>query len=157
MARLGGITFLLLVVLSAAAPLASEWTCSPGVIPHSNVTAERPCHGGNGTVCPYTCDPGYWPVGRHVCQYYQAGGTVWIDRQFFGGRCDRLCDGQAQSCKAPAVPVRFNGTDESGPCLEVENSVFLADYRMAWLCHSCLALAILEHAEKMLIFSTLLL
>ena len=51
--------------------------CATGkLIPHSNRTVAAPCVGGTGEECHYTCDEGFLPIGRHVCQTYSQGGTV---------------------------------------------------------------------------------
>ena len=55
--------------------------CDDAVIPHSNRTAEFPCkdyfgpNPSQGTECLFKCDPGYMPIGRHVCQWHD---TDWV-------------------------------------------------------------------------------
>ena len=57
-------------------PPLSGSLCDDAVIPHSNRTAEFPCKDYNGpgpyqgTECFFKCDPGYMPIGRHVCQWH---------------------------------------------------------------------------------------
>lgn len=105
-----------------ARPAVAAEGCKAGLtIPHSNRGPSRPCSGGIGDECSFTCDQGYIPVGRHFCQDYREGGTVFIDHAFYGGRCDRLCPASSSPCKDGAVPMRVNATDNAGnPCLATQ-------------------------------------
>eukprot|EP00927_Polykrikos_kofoidii_P053890 TRINITY_DN48413_c0_g1_i1.p1 TRINITY_DN48413_c0_g1~~TRINITY_DN48413_c0_g1_i1.p1 ORF type:complete len:640 (-),score=54.90 TRINITY_DN48413_c0_g1_i1:72-1952(-) len=88
-----------------------------GTIPNSDRDAANPCRGVDGTECPYVCNSGYVAIGRHVCQNYETrSGVQVIQNQFFGGRCERLCDGSTE-CPNGEVPVRWNSSDADGPCL----------------------------------------
>ena len=50
--------------------------CDPQVIENSNRTAAAPCmdklslYPVEGTECFFQCNPGYLPIGRHVCQWH---------------------------------------------------------------------------------------
>lgn len=91
--------------------------CSKGVtIPHSDRNKNNPCTGNTGSVCKYTCNNGFFPIGKHVCQYYKANGKVYIDNSFYGGRCERYCSKNPNTCPSGQIPIRMNSTDESGPC-----------------------------------------
>jgi cyclophilin family peptidyl-prolyl cis-trans isomerase len=104
-------------------PLGNS-SCSSSVVAHSDRDTTHPCTGGLGTTCDYTCEAGWIPIGKHVCQNYTGGGKVFIRNSFFGGRCDRLCtttpDGatpMVQHCPMKQPPIRTNSTDRTGPCL----------------------------------------
>ena len=97
--------------------LGSDVWCSNGTILHSNrSTTDAACEGQLGAECGYGCDLGYLAIGRHVCQSYAQGGMVFLDRQWFGGRCKRLCAATARPCAAGLVPSRINSSDAAGPC-----------------------------------------
>ena len=97
--------------------LASEVPCTgDGTIAHSNRAAgSNACVGLLGAECAYSCNAGYFRIGRHVCQSYAQGGQVFLDRQWFGGRCERLCTASASPCPTGLVPTRVNSTDAGGP------------------------------------------
>ena len=83
---------LLLFLGSAAARSVAgpDTACAPGYIPHSNVSEAHssPCTGGEGTLCPFNCDPGFLAIGRHACQSYTThDGKAVLSNVFFGGRC----------------------------------------------------------------------
>ena len=102
-----------------AASESSASCLSGATILHSNRSAPgSACVGTIGVECSYRCDDGYLAIGRHVCQTYSQGGTVYIDQAFFGGRCDRLCPATAAPCPAGQVPSRVNSSDAAGPCLQ---------------------------------------
>ena len=85
---------------------------SGATIPHSNRSAPgSACVGTIGVECSYRCDEGYLAIGRHACQTYAQGDTVYIDQAYFGGRCDRLCPATAAPCPAGQVPSRVNSSD----------------------------------------------
>ena len=109
------------VPLSFAQPLNDEVeteTCTTGgVIEHSNRIGSAACVGSIGYQCSFSCDDGYLAVGRHVCQTYSQGEQTFLNRTFFGGRCERLCATTSFPCTAGLVPIRFNSSDASGPCL----------------------------------------
>ena len=70
-------------------PLTAEAEkCTGGRrIPHSNRNAStNQCNGADGDACAFKCDPGFWPVGTHVCQTYAVDGKVVINNTFFGGQ-----------------------------------------------------------------------
>lgn len=103
--------------------------CFSGTIPNSNVTLSA-CNGVLGDECFYECDPGFLKRGRHICQSYSAGQQVVLDRRFFGGSCNPLCNGTASRqerdnsqhppdthCGAGSFPTRFNSTPDDCPCL----------------------------------------
>eukprot|EP00927_Polykrikos_kofoidii_P040306 TRINITY_DN34489_c0_g1_i1.p1 TRINITY_DN34489_c0_g1~~TRINITY_DN34489_c0_g1_i1.p1 ORF type:complete len:594 (-),score=51.23 TRINITY_DN34489_c0_g1_i1:164-1945(-) len=93
-----------------------EVPCSPSVVPNSN-TVKTPCKGSIGTSCPFVCDKGFIPIGRHVCQSYTTKqGRRVLSNEFFGGRCERLCPATAEPCPAGTAPVRTNSSDSGGPC-----------------------------------------
>jgi hypothetical protein len=107
--------------------------CHSSVIAHSNRNASNPCTDDSnvpGTECEFTCDNGYVPVGRHVCQWHDGAfvhdTSTHVDRNnfsgtwdtnlaryaFWGGRCERLCSG-VQSCAAGQSPRRYaSSTDD---------------------------------------------
>ena len=91
---------------------ASSPSCTAGAtIAHSNITAAAPCVGAEGDECTFACDAGFVRVGRHACQSYTTkSGVAVLDREWFGGRCERLCPGSAAPCPAGTVPVRANDT-----------------------------------------------
>lgn len=98
-------------------PSTGATSCTGGLtIPHSNRDASNQCSGAHGDECAYVCDANYIQIGRHVCQHYEAGGTVFIDNAFYGGRCERLCAGAPSACTSGQQPVRRNSSDASGPC-----------------------------------------
>ena len=99
-----------------AAAGAGDGLCAPAALANSNRDALNPCSAeldddkrvglwaSTGTECTYTCDKGYIPIGRHVCQWHDVvktnattGEKEWdqsdIEHSFFGGRCQRLCSG----------------------------------------------------------------
>ena len=69
-------------------PPVSGSLCEDAVIPHSNRTAEFPCkdyYGPGpyqGTECFFKCDPGYMPIGRHVCQWHDPDWVRSNDKHF---------------------------------------------------------------------------
>ena len=69
-------------------PPVSGSLCDDAVIPHSNRTAEFPCkdyYGPGpyqGTECFFKCDPGYMPIGRHVCQWHDPDWVRSNDKHF---------------------------------------------------------------------------
>eukprot|EP01079_Euglenida_sp_SAG-EU17-18_P005245 gene5245-5301_t len=99
------------VWLALSPGLVAGFACSGGVVEHSNVTAPHACSGPAGTECPYECTPGFVAIGRHVCQSYttRKGDNV-VPPSFFGGRCQRLCEGQPSTCSfdGSLIPVRTN-------------------------------------------------
>eukprot|EP00927_Polykrikos_kofoidii_P040345 TRINITY_DN34509_c0_g1_i1.p1 TRINITY_DN34509_c0_g1~~TRINITY_DN34509_c0_g1_i1.p1 ORF type:complete len:548 (-),score=56.57 TRINITY_DN34509_c0_g1_i1:50-1693(-) len=102
----------------ARRPIADVQSCPAVTIANSNRSAaDSACVGLLGDQCYYKCDAGYLQIGRHVCQEYSAGGTTFINRTFFGGRCERLCALGTQSCNDGTVPVRIPAADTSGSCL----------------------------------------
>ena len=57
--------------------LKGDGLCPPAEIANSNRNWTSPCNGlkqqgwaPTGTECEYTCDEGYIPIGRHVCQWH---------------------------------------------------------------------------------------
>ena len=87
-----------------------SFTCSDGTVAHSNVThATTPCAGSSGDLCPFACDEGYLAIGQHACQSYTTmSGTSVLSKEFFGGRCERLCPGAPSTCPSGHTPVRIN-------------------------------------------------
>jgi hypothetical protein len=105
--------------------------CEPAEIPHSNRTGVNKCmdrlssYPAEGTECFYECEPGYIPLGRHVCQWHDldwiANNSLntdpkhdergWLSQRgvrykFFGGRCQKLCGNHAdQTCSGHASGV----------------------------------------------------
>ena len=95
---------------------AATFHCSQGTtIAHSDrAISVAACPSGNeGDECSYRCDPGFLPIGRHVCQNYSTMGVTVIDEAFFGGRCDKLCGANSSqwSCSGGLVPVRLNASE----------------------------------------------
>lgn len=90
-----------------------------GLIAHSNrSSAATACVGAMGQQCHFRCDAAYLAIGRHVCQSYSQGAQTFLNRTFFGGRCERLCPATSSPCHAGLVPTRFNSSDSIGPCLQ---------------------------------------
>ena len=111
---------MLAVVASAG---LSDATCPGTTIPgSSDRTASSPCPAGAlGTECPFQCDEGFLKIGRHVCQSYTtAKGQVVLDHAFFGGRCEKLCQGSPSTCPAGSVPIRYNTTSSTSSCFATE-------------------------------------
>ena len=52
--------------------------CAPGVVEHSDMSAEHPCVGSFGDVCEFVCEAGFTPIGTHSC------GPAGV---FAGGAC----------------------------------------------------------------------
>ena len=108
--------FLFLGSAAARSVAGPDTACAPGYIPHSNVSEAHssPCTGGEGTLCPFQCDPGFLAIGRHACQSYTTHeGKAVLSNVFFGGRCERLCPSSPQSCPiAGTVAVRSNTTTQ---------------------------------------------
>ena len=99
-----------------APPATPSASCVGGLqIAHSNRTERHPCSGVLGDACTFSCEEGYLAIGKHVCQTYEAGGRTFINRSFFGGRCERLCSSSPQ-CGADETAIRVNSTDSTGPC-----------------------------------------
>ena len=110
---------LVIMMMFAVAALGDEAPLPPTPAPCPAATiprSEAACAAGpHGAECHYSCEPGYIPVGRHVCQSYTTKeGTSPVSNVFFGGRCVRLCENK--DC-AFAAAVRTNSTDAHGPCL----------------------------------------
>eukprot|EP01051_Picozoa_sp_SAG22_P002816 SAG22_NODE_129_length_18679_cov_40.656028_15_plen_620_part_00 len=91
------------------------FNCTSGITiansDRATAAASCPSPAAAGTECAYACDPGYLPIGRHVCQNYSTMGMAVIDQAFFGGRCEKLCGGAvAAGCGSGSslVPVRMN-------------------------------------------------
>eukprot|EP01079_Euglenida_sp_SAG-EU17-18_P010498 gene10498-1910_t len=104
--------------MRAVPPAAGNGCTSGTTIPNSNRSHPvAACAGDLGSECPYQCDPGYLSIGRHVCQTFSQGGTVWLNRTFFGGRCVRICPASSAPCPAGEVPTRFPSSDAVGECL----------------------------------------
>ena len=87
----------LAVALLVAGSVGGETMCGQGVsgttIANSNRNWENLCKtpANEGDECDYTCDAGYAKIGRHVCQNYDTQGSAVIYKNYFGGRCQRLC------------------------------------------------------------------
>ena len=85
------------MALLVAGSVAADPMCDVGVsgatIANSNRTGDSLCltPANEGNECDYTCDAGYIKIGKHVCQNYETQGSVVIDKNYFGGRCQRLC------------------------------------------------------------------
>ena len=105
--------------------------CEPAEIAHSNRTGVNKCmdrlssYPAEGTECFYECEPGYIPLGRHICQWHDLDWIMnnsvhtdpqhdfrgWVSQKnpkykFFGGRCQKLCGNQAdQTCSSHASGV----------------------------------------------------
>ena len=94
-----------------------EMCTTGGTIQNSNRTGTAACVGAIGYECGFSCDDGYLAVGRHVCQTYSQGDQTFLNRTFFGGRCERLCTETSAPCAGGLVPTRFNSSDADGPCL----------------------------------------
>eukprot|EP00948_MAST-09A_sp_MAST-9A-sp1_P001145 g1145.t1 len=58
-----------------------------------NRTEENPCPSGAelGDVCNFDCNEGYFAVGNHVCQFYEAENDIFLNNTWNGGRCLPLC------------------------------------------------------------------
>eukprot|EP00928_Gymnodinium_smaydae_P054583 TRINITY_DN38329_c0_g1_i1.p1 TRINITY_DN38329_c0_g1~~TRINITY_DN38329_c0_g1_i1.p1 ORF type:complete len:566 (-),score=33.34 TRINITY_DN38329_c0_g1_i1:160-1857(-) len=100
--------------------LSQRFACRGGnTVPHSDRNTSNPCVGSENDECEYTCDSGYFAIGRHACQSYTSSrGQVLLDKIFFGGRCERLCDASIAPCSDGQVPVRWNSSDPLGPCFK---------------------------------------
>ena len=107
--------------------------CPNSIIPHSNRTAEAPCRDPNrpefagapeGTECFFSCQKGYIPLGRHVCQWHDPkwvrNNSFYKDHDhklmawkvepdhryiFWGGRCEPLCG--TKTCASTQSPRRY--------------------------------------------------
>ena len=109
----------MLLVIAAVAAVSSTFRCKNGTIPHSNVTAMSPCVGVDGDACYFQCNAGYLAIGRHVCQSYTTKkGRKVIHKEFFGGRCERLCKEEPSTCSDGFIAVRNNVTsgNKNAPC-----------------------------------------
>ena len=109
----------MLLVTAAVAAVSSTFRCRDGTIPHSNITTTSPCVGVDGDACYFRCDAGYLAIGRHVCQSYTTKqGRKVIHKEFFGGRCERLCEGTSSTCSNGFIAVRNNVTsgNKNAPC-----------------------------------------
>jgi len=121
-----------------AAAGAGDGLCAPAALANSNRDALNPCSAelddnkrvglwaSTGTECTYTCDKGYIPIGRHVCQWHDVvktnattGEKEWdqsdIEHSFFGGRCQRLCSG-SPTCNSTQSVRRHRDADADGEC-----------------------------------------
>eukprot|EP00051_Salpingoeca_urceolata_P031317 m.11159 g.11159 ORF g.11159 m.11159 type:complete len:595 (-) comp3945_c0_seq1:13-1797(-) len=98
-------------------------SCPAAMLPHSNrSTAASTCAAGvDGTECFYSCDQGFIPIGRHVCQTYATQGHKVITNSYAGGRCARLCANSTTHHQGPgngcAIPLRYSASDAQGACL----------------------------------------
>ena len=125
----------------AAELLKGDGLCPPAVIANSNRNWKDsfPCKGPtqegwapSGTECEYTCDEGYIPIGRHVCQWHnvvQVNGSTGersvneaeLEHSFWGGRCQRLCsqgmkfEGNGH-CNSSQSVRRYRDVDADGEC-----------------------------------------
>jgi hypothetical protein len=130
-------TLLLFATMALGIAAGQLPRCGPSPIPHSNQTQSNPCPaGGLGDECAFACDAGYFPTGRHVCTNYSSGGRAFVSMEYFGGRCERLCNASAavpmraktaagtspgkaeavvEECEG-ATKIRYNWTDADGPC-----------------------------------------
>ena len=86
-------------------PAPPHAPCPAATIPH----AKGGCTAGHhGTECQFECEPGFIAVGRHVCQSYTTKeGTTPVANEYYGGRCERLCENR--DC-AFAAAVRSNSS-----------------------------------------------
>ncbi len=125
----------------AAELLKGDGLCPPAVIANSNRNWKDsfPCKGPtqegwapSGTECEYTCDEGYIPIGRHVCQWHdvvrvnESTGARYMDEAelehgFWGGRCQRLCSQGVKfedsgQCNSSQSVRRYRDMDEHGEC-----------------------------------------
>ena len=121
-----------------AAASAGDGLCAPAALANSNRDALNPCSAGDddkarvghwastGTECAYTCAKGYFPIGRHVCQWHDVvmtnattGEKEWdqsdIEHSFYGGRCQRLCSGST-ACNSTQSVRRHRDVDADGEC-----------------------------------------
>eukprot|EP00056_Hartaetosiga_gracilis_P001167 m.42602 g.42602 ORF g.42602 m.42602 type:complete len:594 (+) comp10524_c0_seq3:58-1839(+) len=99
-----------------------DTTCDKGLtIQNSNRNSTFPCLRGSskGAVCEFECLPGFVGIGTHVCQTYTTNDHLVLNRTFYGGNCNRLCEGPSSSaaCGVGQVPLRVNKTDSMGACL----------------------------------------
>ena len=117
---------------------AGDGLCAPAALANSNRDALNPCSAelgdesrvghwaSTGTECTYACDTGYFPIGRHVCQWHDVvktnattGEKSWdqsdIEHSFSGGRCQRLCSG-SQTCNSTQSVRRHRDADADGDC-----------------------------------------
>ena len=117
---------------------AGDGLCAPAALANSNRDALNPCSAelgdesrvghwaSTGTECTYACDEGYFPIGRHVCQWHDVvktnattGEKSWdqsdIEHSFSGGRCQRLCSG-SQTCNSTQSVRRHRDADDDGDC-----------------------------------------
>jgi len=72
---------------AATAAGAGDGLCAPAALANSNRDALNPCSAelsdeqrvghwaSTGTECTYACDKGYFPIGRHVCQWHDVVKT----------------------------------------------------------------------------------
>ena len=139
----------LFVALVAAEPLghtrntptaatAGDGLCAPSGLANSNRNSSNPCQSGaqgfhlgwasTGTECAYSCNAGFVPIGRHVCQWHDVvktnattGEKQWdqsdIEHGFWGGRCQRLCSNYGeQACRGNQSVRRYRDVDDDGEC-----------------------------------------
>ena len=119
--------------------LKGDGLCPPAEIANSNRNWTSPCNGlkqqgwaPTGTECEYTCDEGYIPIGRHVCQWHnvvQVNGSTGersvneaeLEHSFWGGRCQRLCSQGVKfegngHCNSSQSVRRYRDVDADGEC-----------------------------------------
>ena len=120
------------IVSRSANPEAKAYptnaSCPDATIPFSNRSNQAAAcrESAEGTECFFSCDPGYIPLGRHVCQWHDPKWVVdnsnhtdaqhnargWAAQAgrhqhiFWGGRCEPLCSGM-QSCPGNQSPRRY--------------------------------------------------
>ena len=125
--------------------------CLPVEIPNSDRNLSNPCvdtstplsigsvPAPSGFECKFTCNEGYFPVGRHVCQWHDIGFNIdrndsdpeafykrpvdGLNYQFYGGRCERICEG-SPVCLANNKGIQRAGrvpsADAAGGCFRTK-------------------------------------